>query len=121
LGEFCESQQFANFFSPIFLFLYHEARATTLGALYFVLRKDRGTDIDIAEVQSLSNHSLLITTGYRFYSAPRLLSHGQTLSSQGAYRLEIISALSERVWSIAYTFFVLEYTDFVYVDRSGRL
>ena len=26
----------------------------------------------------------------------------------GAYRLEIISALSERVWSATYTFFVLK-------------
>ena len=31
----------------------------------------------------------------------------QTLWSQGAYRLEIISAWSERVWSTAYTNFVL--------------
>ena len=30
----------------------------------------------------------------------------QTLWSQGAYRLEIISARSKRVWCNAYTFFV---------------
>jgi len=37
-----------------------------------------------------------------------LVSRSQTLSSQGAYRLEIISTRSERVWYIAYTFFALE-------------
>ena len=46
---------------------------------------------------------------------PPVVSRGQTLSSQGAYWLEIISACSERVWLSAYTFFVLKYTGFVYI------
>ena len=39
----------------------------------------------------------------------------QTLWSQGAYQLEIISARSERVWGTAHTFFVQR------IDRFCRL